>query len=202
MTEAVQNIIRKEFFDNHAVNWNENNHSEESISSAKKLLERVILSFGMKVLDVGCGQGIIIPYLYEKIGDKGEILALDLSSKMLQGLIQRYPYAKTINADVHNVPLPDCSIDIITCFCAFPHFANKNLVAKEFYRLLVPNGKIYILHNVGRENLNKLHDKYEAVCGDHLPCPIGIQKIFGSAGFKNMQVDESSEHYYFCAIKD
>ena len=152
-------------------------------------------------LDAGCGQGVLLPFLRRRVGGEGRLIALDASAAMLRCAAQRHPDAWILHAGVEAVPLLDGYVDAVICFSAFPHFSDKEATACEFYRLLKPGGAAYVLHIDGREKLNDLHDQHHAVCGDHLPCPHGMKKIFSQAGFSKMRADESAEHYYFAACK-
>lgn len=75
------------------------------------------------------------------------------------------------------------------------------VAAQEFYRVLRPAGRAYVLHIDGRQKLNHLHDSHHAVQGDHLPCPTGMSIIFSEAGFTSVEASEGPDHYHFCAVK-
>jgi demethylmenaquinone methyltransferase/2-methoxy-6-polyprenyl-1,4-benzoquinol methylase len=49
----------------------------------KEAIDKLNLSRGDRVLDLACGTGLNFKHLREKVGDKGEIVGLDYSSKML-----------------------------------------------------------------------------------------------------------------------
>jgi len=67
--------------------------------------------------------------------------------------------------------------------------------------ILKQGGKAFVLHIGSREFINRLHDMYKAVEGDHLPSGRGMRAIFADAGFSAIELDESDAHYYFSAIK-
>lgn len=201
MTEEEQHIARRRFFDAHAHGWEERNYSPEKLLRLERLLARAELAEGAALLDAGCGQGVLLPFLRRRIGERGRLIALDVSAAMLRDAAQRHPHVWALHADVEAIPLLDGYVDAVLCFSAFPHFNDKEAAAREFYRVLKPGGAAYVLHIDGREKLNSLHDGHHAVRGDHLPCPGGMRILFGQAGFTDIQTDESAEHYYFCARK-
>ncbi|MCC6144021.1 MAG: methyltransferase domain-containing protein [Candidatus Hydrogenedentes bacterium] len=68
------------------------------IAGSELLLHRLDLQRGMQLLDIGAGAGrISIPATY-KVGDTGEVTALDLQQAMLDKLI-----ARASGKDIHNL---------------------------------------------------------------------------------------------------
>lgn len=201
MKMSEQDTARRSFFDTHAQGWEERNYSPETRKRLETILQRVSLAQGMTVLDVCCGPGVLQPYLRQHVGETGRLAALDFSPAMLAGAAQRYPFVWPLLARAESIPLLDNYVDVLICFSAFPHIHDKQAAAREFYRVLKPGGRAYVLHIDGRERLNAMHDRHAAVCGDHMPCPNGMKSIFTQAGFAQMDCDESAEHFYFCACK-
>ncbi|MGE9985920.1 class I SAM-dependent methyltransferase [Desulfovibrio sp. SGI.169] len=197
-----QDTARRDFFDAHAKGWEERNYPPRLRLRLEAMLERVSLSEGMTVLDVGCGRGVLQPYLRQRVGATGRLAALDFSSAMLEGAAQRYPFVWPLLARAERIPLLDGFVDALICFSAFPHIEDKKAAAREFHRVLKPGGRAYVIHLEGREKLNAIHDRHDAVRGDHMPCINGMRSIFGQAGFGHIESDESADHYYFCAHKE
>ena len=193
---------RRDFFDVHAQGWEERNYPPQLRLRLEAMLERINLSEGMTVLDVGCGCGVLQPYLRHRVGTAGRLAALDFSSAMLEGAAQRYPFAWPLLARAECIPLLDGFVDVLICFSAFPHIEDKKVAAREFHRVLKPGGRAYVIHLEGREKLNAIHDRHDAVRGDHMPCTNGMRNMFVQAGFDHIECDESAEHYYFCAHKE
>ncbi|HEY0220755.1 MAG TPA: class I SAM-dependent methyltransferase [Candidatus Paceibacterota bacterium] len=57
-------------------------------------------------------------------------------------------YDKTTNPDVvgdiHNIPLPNGTIDAVICNCVLEHVENPILAVKEIHRILKPGGKFFV----------------------------------------------------------
>lgn len=202
MEMSERNLARRQFFDENAPGWEERNYSSEMRLRLEAALERVSLREGMTVLDVCCGLGILQPYLRRRVGETGRLAALDFSPAMLYGAARAYPFVWPLLASAEGIPLLHDFVDVLICFSAFPHIENKEAAAREFYRVLKPGGRAYVIHLEGREKLNATHDRYRAVCGDHMPCAHGMRTIFELAGFSHTESDESAEHFYFCACKE
>jgi ubiquinone/menaquinone biosynthesis C-methylase UbiE len=54
-----------------------------------RLVERLDLALGMRVLDAGCGPGRLIIPLAKTVGPPGEVVALDGQREMLEKLEKR-----------------------------------------------------------------------------------------------------------------
>jgi ubiquinone/menaquinone biosynthesis C-methylase UbiE len=192
---------RLDFFEKAAGTWESVNYDQKINSDVRELIQSLKLKSVMNVLDVGCGRGALIPHLREALGQSTLIMALDASESMLKGVIEKDPSVKTIHARAEAIPLPDNHVDLIVCFSAFPHFHDQAAAASEFYRVLVPDGLLYILHLCDSQTINMHHDGHHAVHGDHLPSPDEMKKMFSSVGFKELVLDENQSRYYFSARK-
>lgn len=197
----AQHAEREEFFNAHATGWEARNYPPEKLRQVDQLVQGLPLAEARVILDVGCGEGVLQPFLQKYAHTDASFLALDPSAAMLKCLSARFPHVRTFQAAAECMPLPDASVDMVICFSAFPHVEDKKAAAREFHRVLCPAGRAYVLHIDGREKLNQLHDSHHTVEGDHLPCPTGMRIIFSEAGFTNIEASEGPDHFHFCAIK-
>jgi SAM-dependent methyltransferase len=99
-------------------------------------------------LDVGCGGGYLGLAL-ARITDL-HFIFLDISPEMLEkanlhiaedGLHNR---ARTLLADVHRIPLPDASVDLVISRGSIPFWKDPATALKEIYRVLAPGGRAYV----------------------------------------------------------
>jgi len=194
---------RAQFFEQQAEGWEARNYTPENRDRLRQMLDSLELPSEGTVLDVGCGEGVLIPYLRSIMGPEARIIALDPSAAMLQGAAAKGGGARTIQARAEEIPLENGGADVIICFAAFPHIQGKEAAAAEFHRVLKPGGRAYVLHLGSREEINAHHDGHQAVRGDHLPCPVGMRKIFSEAGFAEagMVLEDEPGRYFFSARK-
>ena len=193
---------RQFFFDKHAKNWEESNYPPEIRNKLPDIVSAFNIRPETRIIDVGCGQGILIPYLRSEAGDNGHIIALDASAEMLKGAALKDSRTTVIKAIAENIPLIDEYLDAVVCFSAFPHFSDKEKAASEFFRILRPGGTAFIAHLGSREEINVHHSHHSDVAGDNLPCSVGMNKIFTSAGFVRTNLDERPGWYVFTAWKE
>lgn len=194
--------VRDQFFNEQAEGWEARNYTPEKRARLQQMLAGLDLPVGGTVVDVGCGEGVLIPYLRQIMGPEAVIIALDPSAAMLRGAAAKDGRAQLVQARAEEMPLTDGQAEVIICFAAFPHVEDKAAAALEFYRVLKDEGRLFILHLGSREEINQHHDGHHAVRGDHLPCPTGMRKIFGEAGFGAMTLEEEPGAYRFAAVKE
>ena len=125
---------------------------------ATKLLDSLSLEKYPRILDLGCGKGVISEELYKR--NKGEVIAIDLSSKMIEHAKEKInnPNITFINADFYEFN-DEKKFDAIVCFDAYPHFMDVDGFIKKAGQLLKVGGICAIIHNIGRPTLNEHHSK-------------------------------------------
>ena len=106
------------------------------------LVEKEIdLRKGERVLDVGGGTG----RLAKKIVDlfDVELTILDTSASMLKR-VRKHPRIRIIRGSIENSYFQNNSFDVILCVDTLHHLGNPERALKEMYRVLTPQGKIFI----------------------------------------------------------
>ncbi len=182
---------RKAFFDHHAASWDERLRLSEQASRLRELAAAFELSPGDRVLDVGTGTGVLIPFLREAIGARGRLLAMDFSLKMLEQARKRRngTRAAFVNAGVGMIPFRAGQFDRVTCFAAFPHFPDKNRALSEMVRVLDHNGLLVIAHLKSAEEINHYHTHVGgAVAHDHLPHSDALRDLMAAAGLERVAI--------------
>ncbi len=199
--------VRKEYFNNHADKWIDMWYKDQKTgrhdkhgNDFERLFSLMPVKTGDKILDVGCGTGILVPYVLERIGNTGVLYELDFAEKMIETnkIIHGQPNIEFMVADAENVPLNDASCDVIICFSCFPHLHDKERAISTLSRLLKPQGFLVISHFDSSEGINKHHDSCHAVMHDHLPDKTTMHDLIQKAGLKiGFFVDEPG---FYCII--
>ena len=147
----------KEFFESIADNWN---NEKDDLNKIKDLFKEIEIKNKEDVLDLGCGKGIITPIIYNYTNKL--VYGIDLSEKMINGAklknndLNKYNY---ICGDYINYSF-DIKFDKIIIFNAYPHFLDKEALALKAYNDLKEDGYLIIMHNLGRNELNKFHHNH------------------------------------------
>lgn len=107
----------------------------------REILNRIIADefIPSTVLDYGCGEGRYIPVLREAF-PKATLYGCDISEVGLRIACATRPEARYLATADEAVPLPDSSIDLITCIEVLEHVRNVEKSATEIGRLLRTGG--------------------------------------------------------------
>lgn len=122
----------------------------------RKILEEAGIKPNFKVLDYGCGAGSYIPDASEMVGPSGKIYALDINPvavEMVRSLasIRQLENIETILTDYNTGLLKD-SVDIVLFYDTFHALKEPQLVMKEIYRVLKPEGILSFRDGYMKEN--------------------------------------------------
>ena len=144
-----------DFFDSLAERWDEMGY--DPLPDVRSLLDRISFRPGSKILDLGCGTGVISGLLHDEYG--GVVLGLDISPKMIEIARRKYNGKEGVAFEVGN--FLDSSFrgrfDYIVCYNAFPHFVDVDRFVKQIRDCLVDRGEFVIFHTLGRERLKAHH---------------------------------------------
>ncbi len=77
----------------------------------EQLVTQLPVGTGDTVLDVGCGTGLCMPGLQDKIGPTGRIIGIDASPDMLDLAAQRVAESGWPNVQLINAPVDEADID-------------------------------------------------------------------------------------------
>jgi len=110
-----------------------------------KLVEHAGLVEGSAVLDVACGRGSSLLPAYFRVGLAGEVIGIDLSSKMVaetqKELEARDLYGIRVQLmDAEDLQFPAETFDSVLCGLALFFFPNVERALAEIHRVLKPGG--------------------------------------------------------------
>ena len=147
----------------------------------KKIIKKMDLKIGDKVLDVGGGQGQILDEIQKEITDV-DVYLLDESKNM----IKKASLSNSILGKACNIPLAKDSFDHILCIDALHHFQNQKESKKEMIRILKPGGDIQILDLDKNNLLTKIVCTLEILVGEQsrFYVPGELKKYFSDRGLR------------------
>ncbi|MEW6769045.1 MAG: methyltransferase domain-containing protein [Pseudomonadota bacterium] len=113
-------------------------------------------SKGLKVLDIGCGNGYVL-YQYARNG--ADVTGVDLTATAIDLSRKRFALGKLpgtfIEIDGTHLPFPDNHFDIICSMGVLHHISNPQPTVDEIYRVLKPGGRLIVMlyHRYSWKNL-------------------------------------------------
>jgi ubiquinone/menaquinone biosynthesis C-methylase UbiE len=113
------------------------------------LIDELHLLPGGVVLEVGCGPGVLLDLLHERVTSDGSIHGLDLNPHFIQVAERRAELLGILNStfstgDCHELPYRDEMFDAIVGEKLLMHVAPLGPVIQELRRVLVPGGRLVV----------------------------------------------------------
>lgn len=196
-----QNIITRHYFNGLAQQWETKQSAEQE--KIENLLSKIAWNPGMTILDIGCGTGVLFPFLEKISQGRKSIFAMDFAESMAHEAAQKkYPSIKVLCGCARYLPFPHNSVDRVIAFNTFPHIQGKNLAIKECWRVLKSNGELAILHTHSSAEINAIHEEIGGAVKNHkLPSARQMCQMLKSVGFNIKQAVDRAGEYFLSGIK-
>jgi SAM-dependent methyltransferase len=99
---------------------------------------------GEKVLDVGCGTGVLAREALRRVGEEGQVVGLDLNEGMLAVAARAEPNIDWRRGDAASLPFEDASFDVVVSQFALMYFPDRGASLREMWRALAPGGRLAV----------------------------------------------------------
>jgi ubiquinone/menaquinone biosynthesis C-methylase UbiE len=103
---------------------------------------------GDHAVDIGCGPGKLVRALGAQTGPQGSAAGIDPSAAAVDYNRRRdnNPNHRYIQAPAQDLPLPDASVDVVTCTFVMHHIPEEHREAAfaEMWRVLRPGGRLLL----------------------------------------------------------
>lgn len=124
--------------------------SREREEECTTMLKALHVKPGQTVCDMGCGNGFYTLKLAKLVGEKGQVLAVDIQPEMLSLLNERAKEEKLANIKpILGTPvdpnLPERKIDLILCVDVYHEFSNPEEMLAVMRKSLKPEGRIALV---------------------------------------------------------
>lgn len=98
----------------------------------------------IKLLDVGCGDGVLLFLLQKKYGNAIELYGVDSSKEALAIAQQKIPSAHLSQNEVYQTDFPNESFDIVLSSDVIEHVCHPEKMLAEIQRVAKKNGVIIV----------------------------------------------------------
>jgi ubiquinone/menaquinone biosynthesis C-methylase UbiE len=194
--------MSRSFFNSRAAVWDAT-VAESDTSKLQRMAHRLHIPPGARILDVGTGTGVFLPYLVDMIGDEGRVVALDLAEEMLKVALAKSPDGAIhyVQATASDLPLPGEQFDAVVCYSSFPHLQPLGESLRELHRVLRSGGRVLICHTSSRARINDIHRTIDAVSDHLIPDERDMERILSAAGFRDIRISDREDSYLATATK-
>ncbi|HUV09152.1 MAG TPA: arsenite methyltransferase [Spirochaetia bacterium] len=159
------------------------------------------LKEGDTVLDLGSGGGIDCFLAAKKVGEKGRVIGVDMTSPMIEKARENaerggYSNVEFRLGELENLPVADSTVDLIISNCVINLSVNKKRVFEEAFRALKPGGTLMISDIV---LLKALPEEIRKSMESYLACISGaLQReeylgVIRDAGFEEVRVEAEKD---------
>ena len=126
---------------------------------AGRLLDRMSLAAGSRVLDVACGTGIVARLARKRVGDDGRVVGVDRSPGMLAAARAIEPAIEWREGDAAQLPVgAEERFEAVCCHQGLQFFSDKLAAARAMLGVLAPGGRVGIGVWRGIEENGLFHD--------------------------------------------
>jgi len=126
------------------------------------MAERLGLREGRDVLDLAAGTGKLTRAL---VPFGARVIAIEPIDEMREQLFRALPDVDAFDGTAESIPLPDGSVDAVTCGQAF-HWFRADEALREIHRVLRPGGALALVWNV-RDTSNPLQARVNEILAPH-----------------------------------
>ncbi|WP_321414507.1 class I SAM-dependent methyltransferase [uncultured Desulfobacter sp.] len=201
---------RKDFFNQRAADWLDNHYKNLETNRHDLYADRLrsIVSFlalgpDNRVLDTGCGSGVLVPYLLEHLSSAGRLIEMDFSDQMIKAN-QKLHTDERISftcCDAAQMEFEAQSLDAVVCFAAFPHFSDPEQVIQRISTSLKSRGRLVIGHLMSSAQLAEHHHSHTPVSQDRLPAKETMFQWITDCGLDIEAFKDEPGLYLLAAVK-
>jgi ubiquinone/menaquinone biosynthesis C-methylase UbiE len=183
---------------------------------AQQLVERASLRPGERVLDVGCGTGIVARLAAERIEPGGSVTGLDVNPGMLAVAKEVTPpdvSAQWHQASADAMPLPDDGFDAVLCQMSLQFVPDRPRALREMRRVLAADGRCVL--NLPGPMVPLFEDLAQSMARHVTPEAAGfvrhvfslhdegeIRALLEDAGFRELEVEAEERDLTLPAPRD
>jgi ubiquinone/menaquinone biosynthesis C-methylase UbiE len=156
--------------------------SRQQEEDCDQMLGQLKVKPGQTVCDMGCGNGFYSLKLAKLVGEKGEVLAVDIQPEMLTMLKEKAREAGVKNirpvlGTIVDPKLPAGKVDLIICVDVYHEFSNPEEMLAAMRKSLKPDGRLVDVEF-------RSEDPQVPILPLHKMSKVQIMKEFPANGFK------------------
>ncbi len=168
----------------------------EVVPRLRRIVDLANLEPSDRVLDVGTGTGVLIPFI--KRYEVRKIVGCDLSSMMLEEANRQHPDVSFWCGDVVDLPDTHGSFDVVFLNAMFGNVWDQSETLRRVETLLTASGRICISHPLGSRFVADLHQQDPRRTPHLLPDRHRLRELTTPLELKTLYFEDSIELYAAC----
>lgn len=160
---------------------------------------------GEVVVDLGSGGGFDCFLASREVGDKGQVIGVDMTPEMLSKARSNAHKGGFRNVEfrlgeIEHLPVADESVDVIISNCVINLSPNKAQVFKEAFRILKPGGRLAISDVVATIELpDEMRNDAGLIAGcmGNASLIEELEGLMTAADFQNVRIESKNESKAF-----
>lgn len=194
--------MKRAYFDELAPQWDSLPGPPGAAARARQFASSALTSRETRVLDAGCGTGILGEAVIEVCPNLRLLVECDFAQAMLRENRRKlvHPAVAHLCGDLAAPPLRSRSLDAVLCLNVLPHLEDLEAGLPALLGLLRSGGRFAAGHFMSSSRLNELHRSIGGpVGGDTLPPAVELAGRLESFGCRLMCAEEDDDHYLVLA---
>lgn len=111
---------------------------------APRVADAARIRLGQRVLDVGCGTGVLAREVIARTGSSGRVVGIDPSPGMLAVATELAPAVEWKAGVAESLPFPDQSFDAVVSQFGLMFFSDRRQALREMLRVLAPGARLAV----------------------------------------------------------
>lgn len=208
---APRDAARQAFFNTRARGWLDqfyrnpdtgcHDRHKEKIG---RIVEMLAPGADSHILDLGCGSGVLVPYLLARLSPGGRLVEMDYAREMILANQSLHRDERVIFKCAHamDIPFDTAWFDRVICFACFPHFQDQAGAVAEISRVLAPGGRLVIAHLMSSDEIKDHHSGHTPVSPDRLPPLDCLAGWLSEQGLRIRVFTDNPGFYCLSAVKE
>jgi arsenite methyltransferase len=159
-----------------------------------KAIRRMDLRPGQRILDLGCGSGwatrLLARAIYDATRGSGQVVGIDISDEMIRQARDESKDLGNVSfvvGSAANLPWEAGFFDKVLSVESFYYYPDQDLSLDELFRVMAPQGRLFILINLYKDNPYSLQWVPKLKVPVHIRSAQEYTELLEKHGFENVE---------------